>query len=73
MIRWEHMCLPRDFGGAGIINTRLLNEAFLLKWAWRIYSYNEEVTCYRLLESKYLSKKPFAKCNGKGGLNFGKG
>jgi hypothetical protein len=67
------MCLPRDFGGAGIINTRLLNEALILKWAWRIYSYNEEDTCCRLLESKYLSKKPFARCSGKGGRNFGKG
>jgi hypothetical protein len=56
MVRWEHTCLPRDFGGAGILNTRLLNEALLLKWAWRIYSHKEEDICCKLLENKYLSK-----------------
>jgi hypothetical protein len=41
MVRWEHKCLPREFGGAGIINTRVLNEALLLKWAWRMYNHKD--------------------------------
>jgi hypothetical protein len=29
MVRWEHTCLLREFGGACIITTRVLNEALL--------------------------------------------
>jgi hypothetical protein len=37
MVKWENVCLPKDFGGLGIINTRILNEALILKWAWRLH------------------------------------
>ena len=36
MVKWEQMCLPKDFGGLGIINTRILNDTLLLKWVWRL-------------------------------------
>ena len=36
MVKWENVCLPKEFGGLGIINTRTMNEALLLKWVWRI-------------------------------------
>jgi hypothetical protein len=38
MVRWEHTCLLKDFGREGVINTKILNEALMLKWIWRIYN-----------------------------------
>ena len=37
MVKWERVCVPKDFGGLGILNTRRLNEALLMKWVWRMY------------------------------------
>jgi hypothetical protein len=36
---WENTCLPKDFEVAGTINTRVLNEALLSKWVYRIYDH----------------------------------
>lgn len=51
------MCLPKDFGGLGIINTRILNDALLLKWVWRILEQKEGDLCCQLLQEKYLNNK----------------
>jgi hypothetical protein len=74
MVRWENTCLPKEFGGAGIINTRLLNEALLTKWVWRIYKAEKGNICSELIRKKYLEKHSLATCKtrGVGGLNFGR-
>ena len=54
MVKWERVCLPKDFGGLGILNTRLLNEALLLKWVWSIYNGGELDQCCQLLKAKYF-------------------
>jgi hypothetical protein len=62
MVKWENICLPKDFGGGvGKINTKILNEAFLIKWVWRIYN-QEGDPCCDLLRRKYLKNKPLASC-----------
>jgi len=38
------MCLPKDFGGLGIMNTRVMDEALLGKWVWRMLKAEEEVS-----------------------------
>jgi len=57
MIRWNQLCLPKDFGGIGILNTRLLNDALLLKWVWRILAQRTGDLCCQLLRAKYLHNK----------------
>ena len=32
MMRWENVCRPKDYGGLGLINTRLMNICMLSKW-----------------------------------------
>ena len=64
MLKWENVCLPKEFGGLGIINTRILNEALLLKWVWRIYDEGEEDIYCQLLRTKYLKGKPISVCRG---------
>jgi hypothetical protein len=61
MTKWENMCIPKDFGGLGIINTRTMNEAFMAKWVGKIYNSNAGDPCIDLLRAKYLSNVPFAK------------
>jgi hypothetical protein len=67
MIKWDNTCLPKDFGGAGIINTKTLNEALIVKWIWRLNNVGGGDTCCELLKNKYMKNKPLAACNGKGG------
>ena len=51
-------CLPKEFGGAGISNTKRFNEALLLRWVWRIYASSADDSCCNLLKAKYLKNKP---------------
>jgi hypothetical protein len=44
MVKWEKVCLSKDFGGLGIINTRRLNEALLLKWISKQNTSGEQVS-----------------------------
>lgn len=73
MIKWENTCLPKDFGGAGIVNTRVLNEALILKWVWRLKNGGRDDRCCELLRNKYLRNKKLATCSGKGGSQFWQG
>jgi hypothetical protein len=74
MVKWENACLPKDFRGAGIINTRILNEALLSKWVWWIYNQGEGDICCQLLENKntYIASLSLSAAT-KEGLTFGKG
>jgi hypothetical protein len=73
MVKWENVCLPRDFGGAGIINTRHLYEALMLKWVWRMQNLEEDDTYCKLLKAKYFPNNAFMRTKGTGGSQFWKG
>ena len=45
LVNWDNSCLPKDFGGLGILNTRVLNESLLIKWIWRLYNKEPEDHC----------------------------
>jgi hypothetical protein len=32
MVDWPTVCKPKEFGGMGILNMRLMNESLMLKW-----------------------------------------
>ena len=38
----------KDYGGLGIINTRIMNEALLAKWVWKLYKGAPDDTCCKL-------------------------
>jgi hypothetical protein len=38
MIKWEALAVPRDSGGLGFIETRVMNTALLSKWIFRLES-----------------------------------
>lgn len=31
MVKWENLCIPKDYGVLGIVNTRVMNDALLGK------------------------------------------
>jgi hypothetical protein len=70
MVKWENVCLPKDFRGLGIINTILLNEALILKWAWRLQNLEDDDMCGQLLKAKYFANKPFIRSNSNDGSQF---
>lgn len=36
MVKWDAISRPKEFGGLGIINTRIMNDCLLTKWIWKI-------------------------------------
>jgi hypothetical protein len=53
MVDWATVCKPKMFGGLGILNTRLMNIALMLKWVWKLYQ-NTDGLWVDLLKAKYL-------------------
>jgi hypothetical protein len=38
MVKWATMCTPKDVGGLGFTNTKLMNACLMAKWAWKVYN-----------------------------------
>lgn len=36
MVNWPTICSPKEKGGLGVINTRIMNWCLMAKWAWKI-------------------------------------
>jgi hypothetical protein len=53
MVDWATVCRPKAFGGLGILNTKFMNIALMLKWVWKLYQ-NAEGLWADLIRAKYL-------------------
>jgi hypothetical protein len=42
-VKWVDVCRPKECGGLGIRNLRLVNIALLTKWRWRLLTSNDLV------------------------------
>jgi hypothetical protein len=73
MVKWVNVCLPKDWDWWGgclrIFNTRHLNEALILTWAWRL----QDDICCQLLKEKYFPDKPYVHTNKTKGSQFWNG
>jgi hypothetical protein len=56
MVDWATVCKPKEFGGLGIINTRNMNIALMLKWIWKLYQ-GAEGLWVDLLKAKNLGDR----------------
>jgi hypothetical protein len=43
MINCQSICRLNDFGGLGLINSRILNEYLMTKWIWKLYQQKESL------------------------------
>lgn len=54
MAKRQMLSKPKDIGGLGIINTRLMNECLIAKWTWKLVG-NPWETWAKLLTAMYMS------------------
>uniref|UniRef100_A0A8I6X3U8 Reverse transcriptase domain-containing protein n=1 Tax=Hordeum vulgare subsp. vulgare TaxID=112509 RepID=A0A8I6X3U8_HORVV len=71
MVKWADICLPKDRGGLGILASRRMNVALMLRWVWRI-TRGDRGLWLRLLEAKYLQGIPLLACSRSAGSQFWK-
>ena len=55
-VRWADMCLPKDLGGLGIMDTKRMNKCLMAKWIWKLYA-GEQGLWADILRNKYLRDK----------------
>ena len=53
MVKWADICAPKELGGLGIVSSRHMNKALMLKWIWRILR-GDGGLWLQLVEAKYL-------------------
>jgi hypothetical protein len=73
MMKWEHVCRPKDFEGLGIINTRYMNVALLLKWIWKLFNGPQDIPWVQLINKKYLKHGESILMNNSKGSQFWNG
>jgi hypothetical protein len=44
-VSWPDVCQPKDHGGPGITNTKIMNIALLFKKTWMIAYFNSLMSC----------------------------
>jgi hypothetical protein len=72
MVDWATVCKPKELGGLGILNTKLMNIALMLKWVWKLYQ-NDEGLWADLIRAKYLRGRDlFSKETSANGSQFWK-
>jgi len=72
MASWDSVSRPKDKGGLGIINTKLMNECLLVKWIWKITKGSSDVW-FKLLDAKYVQEGNFFTSRTLGSSQFWQG
>jgi hypothetical protein len=53
-VNWQEVCQPKDQGGLGITNTRVINIALLVKWIWKLHNDPAQDSLWqRIIRAKY--------------------
>jgi hypothetical protein len=69
MIKWEALNSPKDFGGLGFLDVRVMNTCLLAKWIDRLEK-DEDNLCCSLLRNKYLGSKSIFQVKNRNGSQF---
>jgi hypothetical protein len=71
LVNWPTVCRPKAMRGLGLLNTRKMNIALLLKWVWKLY--NEDDTIWsKIIKAKYPDASDLFTGSGHGGSHFWK-
>ena len=57
-INWKKVCQPNCFGGLGVRNLHILNNAFLLKHLWKL-TFQTNTLWYQVYKNKYFPDTHF--------------
>jgi mannosylglycoprotein endo-beta-mannosidase len=70
-VNWPAVCRPKDQGGLGVINSRFMNIALMIKWIWRLFHPSEQDNLwYKLLQAKYVNSDNIFATSTQGGSQF---
>ena len=69
MVKWSEICKPKDQGGLGVISSKRMDIALLLKWLWRIQT-EEGGLWLEIIRAKYLRGQPLAFASRSSGSQF---
>jgi hypothetical protein len=64
-------CLPKDQGGLGIMNTKFMNIALMVKWIWRLFKEDLSSSLWhRIISAKYPGATDVFNSSTNGGSPF---
>jgi hypothetical protein len=69
MIKWEALNRPKEFGGLGFTDVRVMNTCLLAKWINKLER-GDNSLCYTLLRNKYLGEKSVIQIKSRKGYQF---
>jgi hypothetical protein len=69
LVNWPAICRPKNCGGLGIVNSRLMNVALLLKGVWKMYQDGNQLW-RQLINAKYPSADDIFTASGQRGSQF---
>jgi hypothetical protein len=69
MVQWDVLNKPKEFGGLGFTDTRVMNVCLLCKWIDRLER-DDNSLCCSLLKKKYLGNKSIFQIKNKKGSQF---
>lgn len=61
-LNWDKICTPKNYGGLGIKNIKILNQAYILKLGWRL-KIDHNSLWSRTIRGKYFHNKSFEEAN----------
>ena len=70
MVNWPDVCRPKECGGLGILNSKLMNEALMIKWIWKIYQL--DTIWASIIKAKYSANGDIFTNTDRGGSQFWK-
>jgi hypothetical protein len=69
LVNWPAVCRPKACGGLGLINSKKMNIALLLKWVWKLFQEDNPIWA-QILRAKYISADNIFAGSGQGGSQF---
>jgi hypothetical protein len=59
------VCRPKESGGLGIINSKKMNIALMLKWIWKLYQGDNSLWA-QIISAKYVEARDIFSCTSQG-------
>ena len=60
LVNWQEICRPKEQGGLGVLDLKIMNICLLCKWLWKIE--NEEGLWQQMIRSKIFTYAYISSC-----------
>jgi hypothetical protein len=69
LVNWPAVCRPKECGGLGLLNSKKMNLALMIKWIWKLYQADNPIWA-QIIRGKYNSANNIFEGTGQGGSQF---